>query len=405
MALPITGPFASVRSGGKPPSASLYDNQLKYRQVKPYDKPAPYKREYRYYGPMSKGGTNPEVWVDFTASVASSLGDVFPMRAVDPRVSSEFSFLLNKARASMVDGLGANAAIGETIGEYKQLQDMLGTKFRAIAGSLKQLTRGNLAGAILALGQPVSTGLGSRLLKKYKGTPVASRRTKSRRKAKTFTPTVTKVAPFSAASKIWLELHFGWAPLVKDIYAVIDLLTNSTLTGVATGKASKTIPWTYVKHTYPSGAKYSYQGVHKTRYRVLCQTDWRVVNPNLWLASRLGLVNPASIAWNLIPLSFLIDWFASVNQVLDEWSDFLGVETSNSFYTVTCRDAVDSSVVAYYPGSITYFYQRAQTKSVFIERKLGIPNVRLGIKPLKRLSMSHSVTASALLCSIGLKKL
>lgn len=305
----------------------------------------------------------------------------------------------------MVDGLGANAAIGETIGEYKQLQDMLGTKFRAIAGSLKQLTRGNLAGAILALGQPVSTGLGSRLLKKYKGAPVANRRTKARRKANLSSPTVTKVAPFSAASKIWLELHFGWAPLVKDIYAVIDLLTNSTLTGVATGKASKTIPWTYVKDTYPGGAKYSHRGVHKTRYRVLCQTDWRVVNPNLWLASRLGLVNPASIAWNLIPLSFLIDWFASVNQVLNEWSDFLGVETSNSFYTVTCRDAVDSSVVAYYPGNTVYMYQRAQTKSVFIERKLGIPNVRLGIKPLVRLSMSHSVTASALLCTMGLKKL
>jgi hypothetical protein len=405
MANPITGPFASVRYGGKPPSASFYDNVAKYHQVKPYDLPAPYKREYRYYGHLSTGGTNPEVWSDFEASVVSSLGDVFPMRMVDSRITTELDFLTNKARAKMVDQLGASAAIGETIGEYKQLQGMLGTKFGAIAGSLKQLSRGNLAGAILALGQPVSTGLGSRLLKKYKGNPIAARRTRRRVKARVYTPTVTSFAPFSAASKVWLELHFGWAPLVQDIYAIIDLLTSPTLKGVATGKASKTVPWSHNQTSYPGGARYSYQGVHTTRYRVLCQTDWEVHNPNLFLANRLGLVNAASIAWNLVPLSFLIDWFASVNQVLDEWSDFLGVTTSNSFYTVTCRDAVDSSVVVNYPGETLYMFQRAQTKSIYTERKLGIPGVRLGIKPLARLSMSRSVTASALLCSIGLKKL
>jgi hypothetical protein len=67
--------------------------------------------------------------------------------------------------------------------------------------------------------------------------------------------------------------------------------------------------------------------------KVFVRTGGRVgiENLDLALASQLGVVNPASIAWELIPFSFIVDWFLNVGDFLNQFSDFLGLRIEDDY--------------------------------------------------------------------------
>jgi hypothetical protein len=66
----------------------------------------------------------------------------------------------------------------------------------------------------------------------------------------------------------------------------------------------------------------------------------KLSNPNLALASALGLANPVAIAWELIPFSFVVDRFVDVGSYLNSYSETFGWEISPGCRTVR-REAID----------------------------------------------------------------
>lgn len=115
---------------------------------------------------------------------------------------------------------------------------------------------------------------------------------------------------------LWLEFTFGWSPLVSDIYQATTVLSDpfevarSYGTATARGLSGK------------SGAGYRAKFSHKSR--AVCTAGVRIDNPNLALMTQLGLTNPAAIVWDIIPFSFVIDWFVKVNQFINTWNDMAG---------------------------------------------------------------------------------
>jgi len=69
--------------------------------------------------------------------------------------------------------------------------------------------------------------------------------------------------------------------------------------------------------------------------------DAYVDNPNLWLANRLGLINPATVIWDLIPWSFVVNMFVNVNQMVSSVTDEVGLNISNRSVTQTARVVVE----------------------------------------------------------------
>jgi len=59
----------------------------------------------------------------------------------------------------------------------------------------------------------------------------------------------------------------------------------------------------------------------------------KITNPDLLLASRMGLINPLAIAWELVPFSFVVDWFTKFGDVLEAKTDFLGISLLDSYNT------------------------------------------------------------------------
>lgn len=60
-------------------------------------------------------------------------------------------------------------------------------------------------------------------------------------------------------------------------------------------------------------------------------------NKNLFLANRLGLVNPAAVAWELVPFSFVVDWFTNFGGYLDGFTDLVGLSYTDAYTTTYDR--------------------------------------------------------------------
>lgn len=124
-------------------------------------------------------------------------------------------------------------------------------------------------------------------------------------------------------SSLWLEYWFGWAPLCSDIFGAGKVIEQDLPGGSYRAEASDTYeytiadPWDVWKHSY--------------ELTVRMGARFKMVNPNLFLLERVGLLNPLSIAWELVPFSFVVDWFFDVGAFVDSTSAFAGIEITNSW--------------------------------------------------------------------------
>lgn len=127
-------------------------------------------------------------------------------------------------------------------------------------------------------------------------------------------------------SRKYLEYVYGWKPLMNDVYSLSKLLKEKTaspllFTGSATssrqgqGKPSA---------QYNNGGNNTSTtlGPPTVQMTVRCHL-WGQIDPN-WAGARslnqLGLLNPVSLAWELMPWSFVVDWLLPVGSVLQALS-------------------------------------------------------------------------------------
>lgn len=182
----------------------------------------------------------------------------------------------------------------------------------------------------------------------------------------------------SQAARYWLEYWLGWAPLVGDIYASINLLDSPYPTQHVEATGGNRL----VRTT--GYQPYNLLSVVKIRAEVLLE------NPMLYRANQFGIVNPAAILWGATRFSFLVDWFIPVGTYLRSYTDFVGLSVRNASYTKFIK-----GVGSYDPAGIDVMY----SKSTFVQRVLGIPGPVLRFGLPARLSVTRAATAVSLLIS------
>jgi hypothetical protein len=199
----------------------------------------------------------------------------------------------------------------------------------------------------------------------------------------------------------YLEFHFGWSPLVNDIYSAVKILQSDVPSGVIKGRHKDRINPGVITAAGPyEWANYT----HDTIVRALVQAEIRITNPNLYLANKLGLVNPVSVAWEAIPFSFVLGWFVNVSDFLGSWSEQFGVEVIEPFYTVHVQDryGYESRYPnAPYPGGQV---QRVDAIANSTVRTRGLPSVALVWRRPWTLSVRRGLAAVSLLIQQGLNQ-
>lgn len=135
------------------------------------------------------------------------------------------------------------------------------------------------------------------------------------------------------ASALWLEYWFGWAPALADIYTSLEILYNLTpfAERVVVGKGSGFYSSGPVESKAPGSSTY-YDFTSEVYVRLSCAVT--VTNPNLFLLARLGLLNPASTALEVVPFSWLLNWFTNVGSYVQSWSDDYGLTYGDVWWTL-----------------------------------------------------------------------
>jgi hypothetical protein len=198
----------------------------------------------------------------------------------------------------------------------------------------------------------------------------------------------------------YLEYHFGWEPLMKDIQASFNLFTDPMRDrlGMKTlGKGTSRSVTTPVAHDpYSVWTEYDWTTSCTIRARV------KISDLNLYRLEQLGLLNPAVLLWELVPFSFIADWFSNVGSFLASFTDFIGLELkfpqvvtfSKIKETQYYRKQQLSPPYAWYNVGIRYY------EAVSVKRVIGISGPTLAFKALKWPSVTRGLTAVSLLTGL-----
>jgi len=363
MTAPISGPYYA-EYGSKTDSAGSYRIQrTRYRQRRPYDKPAP----YRYIKTVTLNALSTDGAFHGSANAWTGKSPwqsyAYPCNKDTPEVAAALSI----ARGRFVSKLGDPSGWAVTLAQRAQAMNMITARAIQLYRFAVLLRQGKVDLALKHLRAHVPQGL--------------------RAKSRSF-------------AGLFLELHFGWSPLFQDIFNSVKLLESDPPVGKIRGHCRLPIQWQGGSKL--PGADWAWFWKHTGYAVTYFQSGVVVENPNLFLASQLGLTNPAAVAWDLVPFSFIVDWVANVEQFLTQWSDFHGIRLIDPHFGFKAQVQTHSVYTITHRGRETY-RRVVDSSCISTERILGVPEVKLGIRRGFRLSPSRGLTAISLLLQKGLR--
>lgn len=336
-------------------------------------------------GPGTAGYQDSQIWTTnkFQAgSVGDPTSDWLQTGQMQARATSN---LLKNLRNSSF-----NAA--QALGERKQTADLVASTAKKVAGALGNLRRGNFGKAAQSLG-------------------LTPRKRAGRRFNSQFATDQGK-----AIGNAWLELQYGWKPLLSDVYGAMETLSKAnnpsgnpnTIFKKATGRTKrKEEPYRKTSTTLPAGYS-GFDEIVRTGYaEVIVKTGvtYSVSSPALASMASVGITNPVLLAWELLPYSFVIDWFLPIGNYLESLDATAGL-TFYEGYITTYRKFQGTTT---WSSSYSYSSGQQHFYRFIVENYKSIKVVRSKLAnfpaaPAPRfknpLSTSHVSSAMALLLQL-----
>ncbi|DAD51197.1 TPA_asm: maturation protein [ssRNA phage SRR7976325_22] len=281
------------------------------------------------------------------------------------KVPSYAASTYNRAYERFIEvARGPSATLGATVAEGRDALELIGDRAAKMYKAYKALRRGRFKRFLAELG--------------------VNPKRKHRKKIR---------AASHEASGLWLEYHFGWSPLAGELYDATVALTAGRSTGKFVGRASCMLP--------ERTESYSTKSVRESgRYVARIGANVEVSSYNSLLVQQMGLANPLAIAWEVVPFSFVVDWFTNVGDVLGAVSDLYGLTLTNSYQTQYVRTKSRFSTTSewdWYGGMCWYEYNMYAHR-----RTVGLPRPVLIYPKVGNFgtSMPRAATAVSLLVAL-----
>jgi len=295
-----------------------------------------------------------------------------------------------KNRAFMRLGKQASAVkvnLAQFFGERRQTANLLADTARRIASAASALKHADLRTFQKALSlSGAQTRTVTQSWKRVQDTPINHR-----------------------VANHWLEYVYGWKPLLSDLYAGAEYLASRMhdppkTSGLVEASASKNVQVSIPIIRNGSGAiRVARLSTHKVGVKAAMlytlQSEARSV------LAQTGISNPLLLAWELLPYSFVVDWFLPVGNYLESLTTFDGFDMTAGY--VTTLESSTSARDVYFDQDYSY-----PTKWVFEDGRVTLAACRLHRttetldyvpvlkSPIGGEPLSRFLTASALLTNI-----
>jgi len=121
--------------------------------------------------------------------------------------------------------------------------------------------------------------------------------------------------PTLTLSNAWLQYRYGWLPAVSTIYGALEhqslhwnefIVRSSASAGFSASRVIDNGQYQLPRKT----------SIESHQYRTKMQISYRVTNAEEWALDRIATLDPASLAWEVLPGSFVVDWIYNVGGYL-----------------------------------------------------------------------------------------
>jgi len=210
-----------------------------------------------------------------------------------------------------------------------------------------------------------------------------------------------------AVGNCYLLTRYGFKPLVSDIFGSLEALKVPLGECIESSreKSSMIFESSWNTLNYDANAVYIAGTVTRTQTVKVRAVSLNRYQKNLVDALGLGYKNLMTVPWELLPYSFVVDWFVNVGDFIGSLAPNVGIDPIGSCYTVEVETKdlwLSGATTPYNPVTqvvstpvsggkfeVTYKYKN---------RILGLPAPQLVIKPdFKFDGLTRCMDASALL--------
>lgn len=197
---------------------------------------------------------------------------------------------------------------------------------------------------------------------------------------------------------LWLEYHFGVVPTIMDIHHSMSVLGFEFPVDKFSFSSKAT------RFTQSGKGTYAWYEVKTLDSCVKIGGEIYGLNPDVHLATMLGFGQPLSVAWEMTPFSWFVDYFVNVGDMVKNLEPrFPGVKVRNQYTTRLVKASGHTGYRNREPISQIKF---DVYKGVYMSRTTGWPSFQLEFKSpldLKGQQCSYVVAVLTQLLT-GMKK-
>jgi len=209
---------------------------------------------------------------------------------------------------------------------------------------------------------------------------------------------VKKASEFAAAR--WLELQYGWKPLMSDLYGALDENLRTAMNKLETIHAGGSIRFGAETRDFSGyGGAYkgvvNYEGLRGVKFQI-CMEPGYDQGLDRWTS-----LNPLGIAYELMPYSFVVDWFYDIGGYMRNMETALLYQ--NKFVSGFRTDLLAYNASAIVKATAVSGGVRSVSNLTFWRKYVSFDRTVLGSYPLPRFpQLSADLGASRLLSAAAL---
>lgn len=305
-------------------------------------------------------GLNPGYSTSGGVHVRSFIGGSFAPPSM-PLVHSTIA--TNKSITRLVDRAEIEINnLAQDVVQFRQLTNLIDSNVGKITRSLKALRRHDLYGAAHALWGEKPQSYRSGVVQPKPGQTVRQRRKELADlefKERGFLSPYKELslsANNSQLAKNWLELQMGWKPLLMDIHGAVQALKNYFSEKEVIRKVSASgrdifttqtdLMWSQCSTVSLGGVPDFKIGEYRVLYESTCRQGvrYRVSDAKKAFLSQTGFTSPVNLVWEIIPYSFVFDYFLPIGPFIESFSNFEGMEFIDGYRVNFTREKLVAAI-------------------------------------------------------------